>query len=104
MNQDKEFLGTQPIGKLLFKLAIPTVIAQLVNMLYNIVDRIYIGHIPGEGSLALTGVGVCMPIIMIVSAFACLVSAGAAPHPSLWERAITNLQKRSSAVVLHYRS
>ena len=58
MNQDKEFLGTQPIGKLLFKLAIPTVIAQLVNMLYNIVDRIYIGHIPGEGSLALTGVGV----------------------------------------------
>lgn len=52
MNQDKEFLGTQPIGKLLFKLAIPTVIAQLVNMLYNIVDRIYIGHIPGEGSLA----------------------------------------------------
>ena len=65
MNQDKEFLGTQPIGKLLFKLAIPTVIAQLVNMLYNIVDRIYIGHIPGEGSLALTGVGVCMPIICL---------------------------------------
>lgn len=83
MNQDKEFLGTQPIGKLLFKLAIPTVIAQLVNMLYNIVDRIYIGHIPGEGSLALTGVGVCMPIIMIVSAFACLVSAGAAPRASI---------------------
>ena len=55
MNQDKEFLGTEPIGKLLFKLAIPTVIAQLVNMLYNIVDRIYIGHIPGDGDLALTG-------------------------------------------------
>ena len=83
MNQDKEFLGNEPIGKLLFKLAIPTVIAQLVNMLYNIVDRIYIGHIPGEGSLALTGVGVCMPIIMIVSAFACLVSAGAAPRASI---------------------
>ena len=60
MNQDKEFLGTEPIGKLLFKLAIPTVIAQLVNMLYNIVDRIYIGHIPEVGSLALTGVGVCL--------------------------------------------
>lgn len=105
MNQDKEFLGTQPIGKLLFKLAIPTVIAQLVNMLYNIVDRIYIGHIPGEGSLALTGVGVCMPIIMIVSAFACLVSPALhRVHPSPWEKAITNLQKRSSAVVLHYRS
>ena len=83
MNQDKEFLGTEPIGKLLFKLAIPTVIAQLVNMLYNIVDRIYIGHIPEVGSLALTGVGVCMPIIMLVSAFACLVSSGGAPRASI---------------------
>lgn len=83
MNQDKEFLGTEPIGKLLFKLAIPTVIAQLVNMLYNIVDRIYIGHIPEIGSLALTGVGVCMPIIMLVSAFACLVSSGGAPRASI---------------------
>ena len=51
MNQDKTFLGTEPIGKLLRQLAIPTVIAQLVNMLYNIVDRIYIGHIPGDGDL-----------------------------------------------------
>ena len=57
MNNSKEFLGTEPIGKLLFKLAVPSVIAQIVNMLYNIVDRIYIGHIPGSGSLALTGVG-----------------------------------------------
>lgn len=47
MEQDKTFLGTQPVGKLLIKLAVPTVIAQLVNMLYNIVDRIYIGHMPG---------------------------------------------------------
>ena len=69
MTQDKEFLGTEPVGRLLWKLAVPTVIAQLVNMLYNIVDRIYIGHIPGDGSLALTGVGVCLPIIMIISAF-----------------------------------
>ncbi len=83
MNQDKEFLGTEPIGKLLFQLAIPTVIAQLVNMLYNIVDRIYIGHIPEIGSLALTGVGVCMPIIMLISAFACLVSSGGAPRASI---------------------
>lgn len=83
MNQDKEFLGTEPIGKLLFQLAIPTVIAQLVNMLYNIVDRIYIGHIPEVGSLALTGVGVCMPIIMLISAFACLVSSGGAPRASI---------------------
>ena len=71
-------LGTAPIGKLLFKLAIPTVVAQLINMLYNIVDRIYIGHMPGDGSLALTGVGVCMPIIMIRSAFAALISSGGA--------------------------
>ena len=52
MDQDKTFLGTEPVGKLLLKLAVPTVIAQLVNMLYNIVDRIYIGHMPGDGSLA----------------------------------------------------
>ena len=70
IDQDKTFLGTEPVGKLLLKLAVPTVIAQLVNMLYNIVDRIYIGHMPGDGSLALTGVGVCMPIILAVSAFA----------------------------------
>lgn len=84
MNDNKEFLATVPIGKLLLKLAIPTVIAQIVNMLYNIVDRIYIGHIPGEGSLALTGVGVCMPIIMIVSAFAALIGTGGAPRSSIF--------------------
>ena len=83
MNQDKTFLGTEPVGKLLLKLAIPTIVAQLVNMLYNIVDRIYIGHIPGEGSLALTGVGVCMPILMIISAFAALISSGGAPRASI---------------------
>ena len=81
--ENKEFLGTEPIGKLLFKLAVPTVIAQIINMLYNIVDRIYIGHMPGDGSLALTGVGVCMPIILIVSAFAALVSSGGAPRASI---------------------
>lgn len=84
MQDNRNFLGTEPIGKLLLKLSIPTVIAQLINMLYNIVDRIYIGHIPGEGSLALTGVGVCMPIIMIVSAFAALVSSGGAPRASIY--------------------
>lgn len=80
----KELLGTAPIGKLLFKLALPTVIAQLINMLYNIVDRIYIGHMPENGDLALTGVGVCMPIIMLVSAFASLVSSGGAPRASIF--------------------
>ncbi len=84
MNDNKEFLATEPIGKLLFKLSIPTIVAQLINMLYNIVDRIYIGHMPGDGSLALTGVGVCMPIIMLVSAFAALVSAGGAPRASIF--------------------
>ena len=83
MTQDKTFLGTEPIGKLLVKLAVPTVVAQLVNMLYNIVDRIYIGHMPGEGSLALTGVGVCLPLIMIISAFAALVASGGAPRSSI---------------------
>ena len=83
MQNNKNFLGTEPVGKLLLKLSVPTVIAQLINMLYNIVDRIYIGHIPGDGSLALTGVGVCMPIIMIVSAFAALVSSGGAPRASI---------------------
>lgn len=83
MKESKEFLGTQPVGRLLLKLAVPSVVAQIVNMLYNIVDRIYIGHMPGDGELALTGVGVCMPIIMVVSAFAALISAGGAPRASI---------------------
>ena len=81
---DKEFLRTAPLGKLLLKLALPTVAAQLINMLYNIVDRIYIGHIPEIGATALTGVGVCMPLIMIVSAFAALVGYGGAPRASIY--------------------
>ena len=83
MTQKNEFLGTEPVGKLLLKLAVPTVIAQLVNMLYNIVDRIYIGHMPQTGSLALTGIGVCTPILLIVSAFAALVASGGAPRASI---------------------
>lgn len=82
--KENNFLGTESIGKLLFGLAVPTVIAQLINMFYNIVDRIYIGHIPGEGALALTGVGVCLPLIMIVAAFAALVSSGGAPRASIF--------------------
>ena len=78
MTDKKEMLGSAPIGKLLLRLALPTVVAQLINMLYNVVDRIYIGHMPKVGDLALTGVGVCMPIIMVVSAFAALVSSGGA--------------------------
>ena len=82
--QRNAFLGTEPVGKLLRKLALPAVVAQLINMLYNLVDRIYIGHIPQIGPLALTGLGVCMPLIMIVSAFAALVSSGGAPRASIF--------------------
>ncbi|MDD5944783.1 MAG: MATE family efflux transporter [Clostridia bacterium] len=80
---NKEFLGTEKISRLLFRLALPSVVAQLVNLLYNMVDRIYIGHMAEVGSLALTGVGVCMPVIMIVSAFAVLVGMGGAPQVSI---------------------
>lgn len=83
MNDNKEFLGTEPIGTLLKKLAIPTVTAQLINMLYNVVDRMYIGHIPEHGAAALTGLGVCVPLIMIVSAFAAFASNGGAPRSSI---------------------
>jgi putative MATE family efflux protein len=84
VQRNDEALGTEPVGRLLFRLSIPAIAAQLVNMLYNIVDRIYIGHIPGEGARALTGVGVCLPIIMIISAFAALVSMGGAPRASIF--------------------
>ena len=84
MEKDKEFLANAPIGRLLFKLALPTVTAQIINMLYNMVDRIFIGKMPVVGDLALTGVGVCLPIIMIVSAFAALVASGGAPRASIF--------------------
>ena len=80
---DKVFLATDPLGRLLMRLALPTVTAQLINMLYNIVDRIYIGHIPDHGAMALTGVGVCLPLIMIVSSFAALVGNGGAPRATI---------------------
>lgn len=83
-SEDKDFLATEPLGKLLLRLSLPTVTAQIINMLYNIVDRIYIGHIPDSGALALTGVGVCMPLIMIISAFAALVGNGGAPRASIF--------------------
>lgn len=77
-------LGTEKVGKLLFRLAVPAIMAQLINLLYNLVDRIYIGHIEGAGKLALTGVGVCLPLIMIITAFAALVSMGGAPRASIF--------------------
>ena len=84
MNREQDTLGTEPIGKLLLKMALPTGTAQIINMLYNIVDRIYIGHIPEVGSLALTGVGVCLPLIMIVTAFSAFTGYGGAPRASIY--------------------
>ena len=84
MSEDRDFLGREPVGRLLLKLALPTVTAQIINMLYNIVDRIYIGHIPEIGDMALTGVGVCMPLIMIVTAFAAFAAYGGAPRASIF--------------------
>lgn len=81
--KNNDFLATEPIGRLLFKLAVPTLTAQLINMLYNMVDKIYIGHMPGDGDLALAGLGVCLPLILIVSAFSALVASGGAPRASI---------------------
>lgn len=76
-------MGSEPIGKLIMKVAMPVVIAQVINLLYNLVDRIYIGHMEVVGQTALTALGVCNPIIIIVSAFAALVSSGSAPKVSM---------------------
>ena len=76
-------LGKEPIGHLLLILALPSITSQVVNALYNMVDRMYIGHIPEIGSAALTGVGVCFPLIMIISAFAYLLGMGGAPRASI---------------------
>lgn len=76
-------LGHDSIGRLLLNLSIPAIIAQLINALYNIVDRMYIGHIEGAGAAALTGVGITFPIIILISAFSMLVGMGGAPHASI---------------------
>ena len=84
MIQSKETnLGKDRVGRLFFALAVPAITSQVVNALYNMVDRMYIGHIPGSGASALTGVGVAFPLIMIISAFAALVSMGGAPRASI---------------------
>ena len=84
MEQTKEQkLGTMPLPRLMASLAIPSVIAQLINVLYNIIDRMYIGHIPGSGPVALTGVGLTFPIITLISAFSAFIGAGGAPLASI---------------------
>jgi len=84
MNNMTKNLGEGSIPKLLAGLAIPAVVAQVVNLLYNIVDRIYIGHIPGIGANALTGVGLFTPILMLINAFAMLAGSGGAPRAAIY--------------------
>lgn len=80
MEESKEKrLGTAPLGKLIFQLALPGILAQLINVLYNMVDRMYIGHMPETGATALTGLGVCLPIIVLISAFSAFAGMGGAP-------------------------
>lgn len=82
-NSNTQIMGTEKIPKLLAQLAIPAVVAQIINLLYNIVDRIYIGHIPDIGASALTGVGLFTPILMLINAFAMLAGSGGAPRASI---------------------
>lgn len=89
----EERLGTDPMLRLIFRMALPAVAAQFVNLLYAIVDRVYIGHIPGIGTDALAGVGVTMSIVILISSFSAIVGAGGAPLAAIalgqgnWERA-----------------
>lgn len=82
VNEEKFINGN--LNKLMFSMAIPTIVAQVINILYNIVDRVYIGHIPGASVDALTGVGVALPVIVFISAFSAFVGQGGAPLSSIW--------------------
>lgn len=79
----KQDMGTGSIKKRMVQMAVPALVAQIVNLLYNIVDRIYIGHIPEIGGLALTGVGLCTPILMLITAFAMMAGSGGAPRAAI---------------------
>ena len=85
MKLKEDMMGTEKISFLMTKMAIPSVIAQVINILYNIVDRIYIGHIPNASADALTGVGVAFPIVTFISAFSAFVGAGGAPLSAIWQ-------------------
>ena len=83
---EKQNLGSGSIPGLMIKLAVPTIIAQLVNLLYNLVDRIYIGHIREVGDIALTGLGLCFPVLMMVTAFAMLIGSGGDSGAYSWKQ------------------
>ena len=93
-------LGKDSVGKLLFSLAVPAIAAQIINMLYNIVDRIYIGHIPEIGTAVLTGVGITFPLITLISAFSALIAMGGAPQASIAIRILCLLSRRTFPVTL----
>ena len=84
MKNDNDLLADLPVWNAFFRIAIPAVAAQIINILYNLVDKMFIGHIPGVGKQALAGVGVTAPVILAVSAFAALVSMGGAPKASIF--------------------
>lgn len=77
-------LGKDSIGKLLLKMSLPAILAQVINALYNVVDRMYIGHIPGIGTAALTGVGITFPLITLIMAFSSLICTGGAPRAAIY--------------------
>ena len=81
MTEQKHDFGTGSVERNIINMAVPMTVAQVLNLLYNLVDRMYIGHIPGASSLALTGVGITFPVISMITAFASLYGMGGAPHP-----------------------
>ena len=96
-------MGTEPVTKLIFQMALPAVVAQLVNLLYNIVDRIYIGHIADHGADALAGVGICSTLIILISAFASFAGGGGAPlHRWRWDAGTDGWLREFWATVLRW--
>ncbi len=83
MDKNQQILGTEPIGKLLLRYSLPAIIGMMVNGLYNVVDRIFIGNMPGVGPLAITGLGVTMPVMTIILAFGMLIGIGTATNISI---------------------
>lgn len=80
----ENILGTDEIKRLNFKLAIPGIVAQIINILYNIVDKIYVGHLEGTQGLALAGLGICAPLILLIAGFSMFVCGGAAPIAAIF--------------------
>ena len=93
-------LGTAPVGRLLLRMAIPCITAQLINALYNIVDRIYIGRMPDGGTAALAGLGVAFPLLMIISAFAALIGMGGAALTSFWKETLLTIVENIPVLLL----